>query len=144
MKQRSCLCPINKKKKEICPWTMGNYYQSVTVVGPWVWVTFSAGSPTNLDLRKGGGYWACSNCGWGVFSLPVRMYRESYYTNPGLSVGRAIRVSKMLKFTVKFYCMARRCTLTGLVTLLPIISFFLLFRIKLKINWNTVSKSLLT
>ena len=69
-----------------------------------VWVTFNAGSPTNLDLRKGGGYWACSRCGWGVFSLPVQMYRESYYTNPGVSVGRAIRVSKMLKFTVKFYC----------------------------------------
>ena len=32
------------------------------------------------------------------------MYRESYYTNSGVSVGRAIRVSKMLKFTVKFYC----------------------------------------
>ena len=66
------------------------------------------GRPTNpnpnLDHRRGRGYWACSRCGWGIFCSPVRMYRESYCTTLGIGVGRVIRVSKMLRFMVKFYC----------------------------------------
>ena len=42
---------------------------------------------------------------WGfiIFSQPVRMYRKSYCTTPGIGIGGGVGVDKMFKFYVKVF-----------------------------------------
>ena len=45
----------------------------------------------------------------GLVSLPVRMYRKSYHTTPGIGIGSSVKISKMQKFYMKvFYVMGKR------------------------------------